>query len=90
MPVKAEPVPYHSTLLQINMEVERVHKTTILYIGPSMNFHVNLGEDNSNDYCYYQFFSSIVQYRQGSHVYDVFCHVFAGLARGWPSIPKHV
>ena len=33
------------TLPQINMEVERgSKKTTILHIGPSMGFHVNLEE----------------------------------------------
>ena len=31
-----------NTLLQINMEVERAsNKTTILFIGPSISFHVN-------------------------------------------------
>ena len=37
-----------ATLLQINMELERSPlKTTILYIGSSMGFHVNLGEGRS-------------------------------------------
>ena len=37
------------TLLAINMEVERSPlKTTILYIGPPMSFHVNMGEGTVN------------------------------------------
>ena len=35
------------TIVQIEMEVKRTpHKTTILYIGPSMSFHADLAERN--------------------------------------------
>ena len=38
------------TLLQVDMEWRGdLHKTTILYMGPSMSFHVDLGEGTEKD-----------------------------------------
>ena len=43
--LELEVVSQTATLLKINMEVERApYKTTILYVEPSIGFHVNLGE----------------------------------------------
>ena len=44
--------PKHAnTPLQINLEVERgPSKTTTLYIGPSISFHVDLAEGTTNRY----------------------------------------